>query len=106
MNLAGITRPTKRLTHYTLKPRKVNCIYTLSSVPIVKVNIRRTLQHVHSGRTASIENGTRRNTLRSMKTGSTQFVWLGMGKLNNDLQQSKDLFPERSQKYVNCQYHP
>ena len=41
-----------------------------------------------------------------MKTGSTQFVWLGMGKLNNDLQQPKDLFPERSQKYVNCQYHP
>ena len=29
-----------------------------------------------------------------------------MEKLNNDLQQSKDLFPECPQKCVNCQYHP
>ena len=106
MNLAGATRPTKRLTHHTLKPRKANCAHILSSIPIVEVNIRWTLQHVHSGRTASMKNGTRRNTLRSMKTGSTQFVWLGTGKLNNDLQQPKDLFLERLQKHVNCQHHP
>jgi len=101
-NLAGTARLMKRLTHHALKPRKMNYACTPLSVPIVEVNIRQTLLYVCSGRTASIENGTRKNTLRSMKTGSTQSVWLGMGKLNNDLQQSKDLFPERLQKCVNC----
>ena len=105
-NLAGAARPTKILTHHTLKPRKVNHVCTPSSVPIVEANIRWTLLHVCSGRTASIENGTRRNNLRSVKTGSTQFVQLGTRKLNNDLWQSKDLFPERPQKRVNCQHHP
>ena len=85
VNSASAARPTKRLTHHALKPRKANHICTLSSILIVEVNIRWTLQHVHSGRITSIESGTRRNTLRSIKTGSTQFIWLGMGKLNNDL---------------------
>jgi len=102
MNLAGAVRPMKRLTYHTLKPRKTNYAHTLSSVPIVEANIRQTLQHVYSGRTASIESSTRRNTLRSMKTGSTQFVQLRTGKLNNDFQQPKDLFPECLQKYINC----
>ena len=85
VNLASITRPTKRLTHHVLELRKASYVRTLSSVPIVEANIRRTLQHVHSGRTTSIESGTRRNTLRSMKTGSTQFIRLAIEKLNNDL---------------------
>jgi len=85
VNLAGAARPTKRLTHHALKPRKVNCVYTSSSIPIVEANIRWTLLHVCSGRTTSIENDIRRNTLRSVKIGSTQFVQLGMRKLNNDL---------------------
>ena len=85
MNLAGAARPMKRLTYHTLKPRQANHAHTPSSVPTVEANIRQTLLHVHSGRTNSIENGTRRNTLRSVKTGSTLFIWLETGKLNNDL---------------------
>jgi len=85
VNLAGAARPMKRLTHHTLKPRKANHAHTSSNVPTVEANIRQTLLYVCSGRTDSIENGTRRNTLRSVKTGSTLFVQLGTGKLNNDL---------------------
>jgi len=84
-NLAGAARPMKRLTHNTLKLRKMNYVCTPSSVLIVEANIRQTLLHVHSGRTTSIENDIRRNTLRFMKIGSTQFIQLGTGQLNNDL---------------------
>jgi len=75
-NSVGAVRLMKRLTHCTLKPRKANCACTLLSIPIVKANIRQTLLHVCSGRTTLIENGTRRNTLRSIKTRSTESVWL------------------------------
>jgi len=85
VNLAGAARPTKKLTYHISKPKKANCACTLLSVPTVEVNIRWTLQHVHSGRTTLIESGTRRSTLRFVKTGSTQFVRLGTGTLNNDL---------------------
>jgi len=85
MNLTGAARPMRRLTHYALKPRKVCHVHTPSSIPIVKANIRQTLLHVCSGRTASIKNDTRRNTLRSVKTGLTQFAQLRTRKLINDL---------------------
>jgi len=85
VNLAGAARPMKKLTHYISKPKKANHACTLLSVLTIEINIRQTLQHVHSGRTALIESGTRRSTLRSVKTGSTQFIWLEMGTLNNDL---------------------
>ena len=105
VNLAGITRPTKKLIHHILKPKRTNCACTYSSVPIVEANIRWTPQHVHSGRTISIESGTRRSTLRSIKTGSNQFVWLGIGILNNDLRQVKYLLLECPWKHVNCQHY-
>jgi len=76
VNLASVARPTKKLIHHILKPKKANCAHTHSSVSIVEANIRWTLQHVHSGRTISIESSTRRSTLRSVKTGSNQFIWL------------------------------
>ena len=106
VNSAGIPRPMKKLIHYTSKLKKTNYACTHSSVPIVEVNIRRTPQHVHFGGTISIESSTRRSILRSVKTGSNQFVWLGTGIFNNDLQQSKDLLPECPQKCVNCQHYP
>jgi len=84
-NSAGIARLTKKLIHHTSKPKKANYAYTCSSVPIVKVNIRQTPQHVCSERTTSIESGTRRSTLRSVKTRSNQFVQLGTETFNNNL---------------------
>jgi len=85
VNLAGTVRPTKKLIYHASKPKKANCAHTHSSVPIVKANIRQTSQYVHSGRTTLIESGTKRSTLRSVKTGSNQFVQLETGTLNNDL---------------------
>ena len=105
VNSAGVVRPTKKLIHHISKSRKANCACTHSSVLIVEANIRWTSQHVHSGRTISIESGTRKSTLRSIKTGSNQFVWLGIEILNNDLQQIKYLPPECPQKHVNCQHY-
>jgi len=78
-------KANEKLIHYALKPKKVNHAHTCSSIPIVKANIRQTPQYVHSGRTTSIESGTRRSTLRSMETESNQFIQLGMGIFNNDL---------------------
>ena len=94
VNSAGVARPMKKLIYHISKLKKANHVHTYSSVPIVEANIRQTSQHVHSGETISIESSTRRNTLRSVKTGLNQFVWLETGIFNNDLQQSKDLLPE------------
>jgi len=74
VNSAGIARLMKKLIHHTSKLKKTNHVHTHLSVPIVEVNIRRTLQYVHSGGTISIESSTRRSILRSVKTRSNQFV--------------------------------
>jgi len=106
VNLAGAAKPMKKQTHHILKQRKVNHVHTPLSASTVEANIRQTLIYICSGRINSIENSTRRNTLRSMKTGSTLFIQLGTRKLVNDLQQIKDLVPECPQKCIHCQHHP
>ena len=105
-NLASVAKLSKKLIHHASKPKKANCAHTCSSVPIVKVNIRWTPQHIHSRRTTSIESSIKRSTLRFMKIELNQFIQLGIGTLNNDIQHSKDLLPEYLQKYINCQHYP
>ena len=76
VNSANIARLTRKQILYVLKPKKANRAHTFSSVLIIEASIKRILHHVHSKRIASIESGTKRSILRSMKTESTQFVWL------------------------------
>jgi len=72
MSLDGVARQMKELILLNLKQRKEIHVLTRSSVLIVMEIIKPTLTNVHSGSTISIENGSRRNMLRSMKTGSSQ----------------------------------
>jgi len=55
-------------------------------------SIKQIQQHVHSGKIGSIKNGIKRNIWRSMKTGSSQFVWLETRKQNNDCEQTQPFF--------------
>ena len=84
INSVGVTKPTKKQTHHALKLKKANHIHTYSSVPIVKMTIRWTSIVVCFGSIGSTANGTRKNTLRSMKTEQIQFILLWM-VAHNDL---------------------
>ena len=75
-NSANVARLMRKQILCALKPKKANCAYTFSSVLTVEASIKRILYHICSGRIASIEIGTKRSIPRSMKTRSTQFVWL------------------------------
>ena len=85
MNSVGVAKPTKRQTCFALKLKRANLTRIPSNAPIAKETIKQTQIHVCFGRTALIESGTWRNILRSMKTESSQFVWLQMGNPNHDI---------------------
>jgi len=75
-NLAGVARPMQKQTPCILKPKKVSYAYTHSNTPTVEAIIKRTLTYVHFEDTDLIESDTKRNMLRSMKTGPNQFIQL------------------------------
>jgi len=58
MNLVGVAKPTRKQTHYALKPKRTNHARILSDVLIAEVTIKQTQIYVHSGRTALIESST------------------------------------------------
>ena len=74
MNLDGIARLTRRRTLLTLRQRKANYAHTLSSALIIRGTTKPTPTNAPSGDTNSTENGNKRNMLRSVKTGSSQFA--------------------------------
>ena len=74
MSLASITKLTQRRIFLVLKQRKANCVLILSNALTVKVIIKQIQTHVPFGDIGSTEISTRRNTLRSMKTGPNQFI--------------------------------
>ena len=74
VNLGSAAKLTKKQTHYVLKPKKVNHVCMLSNALTAKETIRQTLIFVHSGNIGSTMNGTRKNILRSMKTGQNKFT--------------------------------
>ena len=74
INLDDVARWTKKQIPIDLKQRKGNCAHTHSNVRTVREITKPTQINVHSEGINSIENSSRRNTLRSMKTGSNQFA--------------------------------
>ena len=84
VNLDGITRQIKKQTPLDSKQRKGNYAHTHSNVQTVREIIKLTLTNVHSRSTISIGNSSRRNMLRSMKTGSSQFALQGAANFHND----------------------
>ena len=75
-NLVGVAKPMKKQTHYVLKLKNVNHVYTYLSVQIVKAITMQTPIYVYSGSTGLIANGIRKSVLRSVKTGQSQFILL------------------------------
>jgi len=84
VNLVGVAKPMKKQIYCVLRLKKVNCVYTHSSVQIVDAITRQTPIYVCSESTGSISNGIRKSISRSMKKEQSQFVLLRMVS-HNDL---------------------
>jgi len=74
MNSGGVARQSRRQTLLVLRWRKVNYACTLSSALIVGGTTKPTPTNTPSGDTNLIENGNKRNTLRSVETESSRFA--------------------------------
>ena len=106
MNSAGVIKLMQRQILCILKQRKANHVYTLSNVPTVKANIKQTQTYVLSRNIGSTKIDTRRNMLRSMRTGPNWFVQLWTMNLNYDLWQYKGFLSECLEEFTNYQYYP
>jgi len=84
----------------------VNHAYIHLSVPTVRVITKQIQISVFSGGIDLIGNSIRRNTSRSMKTGSNQFALWGIRTFVNNSGQFKGFFPEHSKELTHCQYYP
>ena len=74
MNLHGAVKQTRKQILHDSKPRRGNHVPTYSSVWTAEAIIKPILFNVHSENTVSIESCDKRNILRSMKIGSSQFA--------------------------------
>ena len=70
VNLGGAAKWTRRQTHLISRQRKANYAPTHSNTLIVRVITKPTPTSTHSRDINSTENGTKRNTPRSVTTGS------------------------------------
>ena len=103
-NSVGVAKPMKRWTYCIWKWSEVNCVHTHSNIPIVEMTTKQTPICICSGSIGSTVNGIRKNTLRSVKTGQSQFILLGI-VTHNDLQQLKIFFSECLQKFSDYQHY-
>jgi len=104
-NLGGAARRMKNLTHPDLKWRKGNHAFIHSNAQTVEVITKVIPFCVHSGDIDSTGSGNKRNMLRSMKTGSSQFILWGMANLNNGCTKSQSIFTKYSEKLPYHQHH-
>ena len=79
---------------------------TCSNVPTVRRIIKPILTNAHSGGIASTENGTRRNTLKSVTTGSNQFTLQKVTSRKYDFEEPQNPFSKCPKKPSYHQYHP
>jgi len=78
----------------------------LSNAPTVGKTTKPIRINTHSGGTASTENGTLRNTLKSVTTDSNQSTpWRAINK-KYDFKESQSPFPKYAEKPSHCQHHP
>ena len=76
VSLASVAKLTQRQISLTLKWRKSNHVLIHSNVLTVEMTIKQTQTHIPFGDIDSIESGTRKSMLRSVKTGPNQFIQL------------------------------
>jgi len=84
----------------------VNRAPTHSNVLTVKGIIKPILTNAHSGGIASTENGIRRNTLKSVTTGSNQFALRKATSRKYNFEELQNLISKRPEKPSYHQYHP
>ena len=95
----------RRQTLLVSRQRKVNHAYTLSSTLIVGGTTKLTPTNSLSGDTDSIENGNKRNMLRSVKTRSSQFALQRAVNRKYDSEKPQDFFTKHSQNPSHRQHY-
>ena len=103
-NLAGVAKLTPNLILPDLKPRKAIHAPTPSNVQTAKETTKPTRTHVLSGDIVSTENGTSRNTLRSVTTDQNPSALKQAARTNNDYTKSKNFFSKRSKEFYHHQH--
>jgi len=76
VSLAGVAKLTLRQILLTLKQKKANHVLISLNALTVEIIIKLIQTYVPFGDIGSTKIGTRKNTLRSMKTGPNQLVQL------------------------------
>ena len=104
--LDGATKRMRRQTHLISRPKKVILVYTHSNVPIAEATTKPTPSSAHSGNTGSTESGNKRNTSRSVKTGSIQFDPWKETSNKHDSEQAQHHFSKCLQESSHHQHHP
>ena len=104
-NLGGVAKWTKNPTLHDLKQIKRSHILTHSSVQTAKEITKLIPTCVHSGDIDSIGNGSKRSTLRSVKTGPNWFVLWRTANLNYDYEKSQNFLAKRLEKLPHCQHN-
>jgi len=88
-----------------LKQRGINYVPILSNAPTVGETTKPIQINAHSGGTASTENGTSRNMLKSMTTDSNQSaLWRAINR-KYDFEESQSSFPKHVEKPSHHQHH-
>ena len=105
-NLGSATKWTRRQTHLVLRQRKANHASTHSNALIVRAITKPTPTSTHSGDIDSTENGTKRNTLRSMTTGSNWFALLRVVSRKYDFEKPQNPFTKCLQEPSHSQHYP
>jgi len=96
----------RRQTHLVLRQRKMNHAPTRSNALIVGAITKLTPTSAHSEGTNSTENGTKRNTLRSMTTGLNQFALWRVASRKYNFEKSQNSFAKHLQELSHSQHYP
>ena len=105
-NSVGVARQMLRSTYQDWKPRRVNHTSTHSNILTAGATTKPTPTSVCFGDTNSIENDTRKSTLRSVKTDQNQFILKWTVLLPNDYQKPQKPLLKCSQELSHHQYNP
>ena len=104
-NSDGVVRWMKRQTPLNSRQRRENHIHTRSSAQTVGRTTKPIQTNVSFEGTDSTESSSKRNTLRSVKTRSSQFVLWRVANTNNDSTKTQNILTKCLQELSHHQYH-
>jgi len=92
MNLGSVTRRMRKQTYLISKQKRTNLAHIPSNALIVGGTTKPTPTNAPSRDIVSIESGSRRNMLRSVKTESSLFALQRTVSNNYDFMKPQDIF--------------